>query len=55
MEQEISSIQLVLTIPLLVFLGCAIVAMFQQGKTGLGITTIILIFACGIGSFIAFA
>ena len=35
MEQEISSIQLVLTIPLLVFLGCAIVAMFQQGKTGL--------------------
>ena len=55
MEQEISSIQLVLTIPLLVFLGCAIVAMFQQGKTGLGITTIILIFACGIGNFIAFA
>jgi hypothetical protein len=55
MEQEISSIQLVLTIPLLVFLGCAIVAMFQQGKTGLGITTIILTFVCGIGSLISSA
>ena len=37
------------------FLGCAIVAMFQQGKTGLGITTIILTFICGIGVLIAFA
>ena len=55
MEQEISSIQLVLTIPLLVFLGCAIVAMFQQGKTGLGITTVILTFVCGIGGLIVFA
>ena len=54
MEQKKSSIQLVLTISLLVFLGCAIVAMFQQGKTGLGITTIILTFVCGIGGLIAF-
>ena len=55
MEQEISSIQLVLTIPLLVFLSCAITVMIQQGKTGLGITTIILAFACGTGGLIAFA
>ena len=54
METEISPIQLVLALPSLVCLIIVIVNMFQNGKTGLGIATIILTFLCGIGSLIAF-
>ena len=54
METEISPIQLVLALPSLVCLIIVIVNMFQNGKTGLGIATIILTFLCGIGSMIAF-
>tara|TARA_Y100001938_G_scaffold120126_1_gene166644 strand:+ start:158 stop:412 length:255 start_codon:yes stop_codon:yes gene_type:complete len=54
METEISPIQLVLALPSLVCLIIVIVNMFQNGKTGLGITTIILTLLCGIGSLIAF-
>ena len=54
MESEISPIQLVLALPSLVCLFIVIVNMFQNGKTGLGIATIILTFLCGIGSLIAF-
>ena len=54
METEITPIQLVLALPSLVCLIIVIVNMFQNGKTGLGIATIILTFLCGIGSLIAF-
>ena len=54
METEISPIQLVLALPSLVCLIIVIVNMFENGKTGLGIATIILTFLCGIGSLIAF-
>ena len=54
METEISPIQLVLALPSLVCLIIVIVNMFQNGKTGLGITTIVLTLLCGIGSLIAF-
>lgn len=54
METEISPIQLVLALPSLVCLIIVIVNMFQNGKTGLGIATIVLTFLCGIGSLIAF-
>ena len=54
METEISPIQLVLALPSLVCLIIVIVNMFQNGKTGLGITTIILTLLCCIGSLIAF-
>ena len=54
METEISPIQLVLALPSLVCLIIVIVNMFQNGKTGLGIATIILTLLCGIGSLIAF-
>jgi len=54
METQITPIQLVLAIPSLVCLVLVIVNMFQSGKTGLGITTIILSLVCGIGGLIAF-
>ena len=54
METEISPIQLVLALPSLVCLIIAWVAMFQQGKTGLGIACILLPFLCGIGGLITF-
>ena len=54
METEISPIQLVLALPSLVCLIIVIVNMFQNGKTGLGITTVVLTLLCGIGSLIAF-
>ena len=54
METQISPMQLVLAIPSLVCLVLVIVNMFQSGKTGLGITTIILSLVCGIGGLIAF-
>lgn len=54
METEISPIQLVLALPSLVCLIIVIVSMFQNGKTGLGITTVVLTLFCGIGSLIAF-
>ena len=54
METEISPIQLVLALPSLVCLIIAWVAMFQQGKTELGIACIILTFLCGIGGLITF-
>ena len=54
METEISPIQLVLALPSLVCLIIAWVAMFQQGKTWLGIACIILTFLCGIGGLITF-
>ena len=54
METEISPMQLVLAIPSLVCLVLVIVNMFQSGKTGLGIATIVLTFLCGIGGLIAF-
>jgi hypothetical protein len=31
-----------------------LVKMFQQGKTGLGIACILLVFLCGIGALVAF-
>jgi|TARA_B100000900_G_scaffold383904_1_gene372242 hypothetical protein len=54
METQITPIQLVLAIPSLVCLVIAWVSMFKQGKTGLGITSILLTLVCGIGSLIAF-
>ncbi len=54
METEISPIQLVLALPSLVCLVIVIMNMFQNGKSGLGIATIILTLFCGIGSLIAF-
>ena len=54
METEISPIQLVLALPSLVCLIIAWVAMFQQGKTGLGVACILLTFLCGIGGLITF-
>ena len=54
METEISPIQLVLALPSLVCLIIAWVAMFQQGKTGLGIACILLTVLCGIGGLITF-
>ena len=54
METEISPIQLVLALPSLVCLIIAWVAMFQQGKAGLGIACILLTFLCGIGGLITF-
>ena len=54
METQISPIQLVLALPSLVCLIIAWVAMFQQGKTGLGIACILLTFLCGIGGLITF-
>ena len=54
METQISPIQLVLAIPSLVCLVMVIINMFQNGKSGLGIATIILTLFCGIGSLIAF-
>ena len=54
METQISPIQLVLALPSLVCLIIAWVAMFQQGKTGLGIACIILTLLCGIGGLITF-
>ena len=54
METEISPIQLVLALPSLVCLIIAWVAMFQQGKTGLGIACILLTLLCGIGGLITF-
>jgi hypothetical protein len=54
METQITPIQLVLAIPSLVCLVLVIINMFQNGKSGLGIATIVLTFLCGIGSLIAF-
>ena len=54
METEITPIQLVLGLCSLACLIIAWVEMFRQGKTGLGIASIILTFVCGIGSLIAF-
>jgi len=54
METQISPIQLVLALPSLVCLVIVIMNMFQNGKSGLGIATIILTLFCGIGSLIAF-
>ena len=54
METEITPLSLVLGLGSLVCLSMAWVQMFKQGKTGLGITSIILTFVCGIGSLIAF-
>jgi hypothetical protein len=54
METQISPIQLVLAIPSLVCLVMVIINMFQNGKSGLGIATIVLTLVCGIGSLIAF-
>lgn len=54
METEISPLSLVLGLGSLVCLIMAWVQMFKQGKTGLGIASIILTFVCGIGSLIAF-
>ena len=54
METQISPIQLVLALPSLVCLVIVIINMFQNGKSGLGIATIILTLFCGIGSLIAF-
>jgi len=51
---QISPIQLVLALPSLVCLVLVIINMFQNGKTGLGIATVVLTFLCGIGSLIAF-
>ena len=49
METEITPLSLVLGLGSLVCLIMAWVQMFKQGKTGLGITSIILTFVCGIG------
>ena len=54
METQISPIQLVLALPSLVCLVMVIINMFQNGKSGLGIATIVLTLVCGIGSLIAF-
>ena len=54
MEAEITPTQLVLALPSLVCLIIAWVAMFQRGKTGLGIACILLTFLCGIGGLITF-
>ena len=54
METEITPVQLVLGLCSLVCLIIAWAEMFRQGKTGLGIASIILTFVCGIGSLIAF-
>ena len=54
MEAQITPVQLVLGLCSLVCLIIAWVEMFRQGKTGLGIASIILTFVCGIGSLIAF-
>jgi len=54
MEAQITPIQLVLGLCSLVCLIIAWVEMFRQGKTGLGVASIILTFLCGIGSLIAF-
>lgn len=51
---QISALQLVLAVPSLVCLIIAWVSMFKQGKTGLGVASIVLTFICGIGSLIAF-
>jgi hypothetical protein len=54
METEITPIQIILAIPSLVCLVIVIMNMFQNGHTGLGITSIVLTLVCGIGSLIAF-
>ena len=54
METEITPLSLVLGLGSLACLILTWVQMFKQGKTGLGITSIILTFVCGIGSLIAF-
>ena len=54
METEINPIQLILAIPSLVCLVIVITNMFQNGHTGLGITSAVLTLVCGIGSLIAF-
>ena len=54
METEINPIQLILALPSLVCLVIVIMNMFQNGHTGLGITSAVLTFVCGIGSLIAF-
>ena len=54
METQITPIQLVLAVPSLVCLVIVIMNMFQNGHTGLGITSAVLTFVCGIGSLIAF-
>ena len=51
---QVSGLQLVLALPSLVCLVIVWISMFKQGKTGLGVASIILTFICGIGSFIAF-
>ena len=51
---QVSALQLVLALPSLVCLVIVWVSMFKQGKAGLGVTSIILTFICGIGSLIAF-
>ena len=51
---EITPIQLVLAFPSLVCLIIAWVSMFKQGKTGLGVASILLTFLCGIGGLITF-
>ena len=54
METEVNPIQLILALPSLVCLVIVIMNMFQNGHTGLGITSVVLTFVCGIGSLIAF-
>jgi len=54
METEVTPIQLILALPSLVCLVIVIMNMFQNGHTGLGITSVVLTFVCGIGSLIAF-
>ena len=51
---QVSALQLVLAVPSLICLIIAWISMFKQGKTGLGVASIILTFVCGIGSLIAF-
>ena len=52
--ENVTPVQLVLAIASLVCLVLVIKDMFAEGKTGLGISCIILTFVCGIGSLIAF-
>ena len=52
--ENVTPVQLVLAIASLVCLVLVIKDMFAEGKTGLGISCIVLTFVCGIGSLIAF-
>jgi hypothetical protein len=50
----IQAVSAILSIISLVCFIMVVVKMFQNGQTGLGIASIVLIFCCGIGGLIAF-